>query len=451
MFINWAHRIRYARSEWVDTHDSEWRQLLSEWFYDTFPERVRYAVENWFEHEPFPQKAGPLTALRLPDLGLPRMSPEARMAFAAALQNESAAIYDLLRLAAARGFTVHPRDWVPKPTDRPRYPDLYRPWAVWLAEKAYTRYSAAVPLTPENTQKFRRRARNQAFENLYRDDRAAAYDLLIRLAEIHDEDVRCDLLNEIGGRGLFNGNYPWDVPILKHFQNDPSEKVRDFVTKRLQAMAGRETVGEVANRIAQLLEVKGAQIVAAQPAYSEADLFVARYCTTVEALADAVGLTATEFARRLDFDLMKSDFWYAITTTGSVEVRTIAAERMIAAGHNGERGLYRDLPRSLWEQGLRATFQSPYMFAVNDFLGPDIGTIDATMMRDLGAYQAMEPSVLGELETGELPVNTSHDPLRVLGLALSRSAAEQVLKEAIDLGMAQDNPRLLMLKYNLQL
>ncbi len=451
MFINWAHRIRYARSEWVDTHDSEWRQLLSEWFYYTFPERVRYAVENWFEREPFPQKAGPLTALRLPDLGLPRMSPEARKAFAAALQNERASIHDLLRLAAARGFTVHPRDWVPKPTDYPRYPDLYRPWAVWLAEKGYTRYSAAVPLTPENTQRFRRQARNRAFNNLYRDDRAAAYDLLIRLAEIHDEDIRYDLLDEIGGSGLFNGNYPWDAPILKHFQNDPSEKVRDFVTKRLQAMAGKETVEEVANRIAQFLEVKGTQIVAAQPAYTEADLFVARYCTTVEALADAVDLTATEFARRLDFDLMKSDFWYAITTTGSVEVRTIAAERMIAAGHNGERRLYRDLPRRLWEQGLRVTFQPHRMLEVNAFLGPDIGTIDATMMRDLGAYQAMEPSVLRELETGELPAYTSHDPLRVLGLALSKPAAEQVLKEAIDLGMAQDSPRLLMLKYNLQL
>lgn len=72
-------------------------------------------------------------------------------------------------------------------------------------------------------------------------------------------------------------------------------------------------------------------------------------------------------------------------------------------------------------------------------------------MRDLLAYDCLEQTIREELATGKLPVNTSHDPVRVLGLLLDKNAAREALGQAIAIGMAEDNPRLNMLKLNLQL
>jgi len=56
-----------------------------------------------------------------------------------------------------------------------------------------------------------------------------------------------------------------------------------------------------------------------------------------------------------------------------------------------------------------------------------------------------------ELETGELPVNTSYDPLRAVALSVDKAAAQEALEEALSLGMKIDHPRLTMLKFNLAL
>lgn len=446
MLINWAHRLYYARPEWLENLNEQIEYAIADW-----PNWVRVLHRRLLDREIGQRKVDPITAMRLPDLGLPRMSRDARKALASVRSYDGRLSSDVLRLAEARGFTVHPCDWVPDATDYPHHPDLYEPWASWLAAKGYTPYTAAVPLNLKNMHRFGSYALMRAFQNLYRKDREAAYNLLMQLPVADNADVRCDLLKEIGGGALFNGCYPSDAPILKHFLNDPSQKVREIAQERLRSMAGMETVEAVAEHISKCLEVTKDGILPLMPAYSEANLFAALYSTSVDALAQALGVSSTDFVRRLSFDLLKSDFGSIIVHTGSTEVRTIVAQRMIEKNHNGERGLYRDLPRHLWEYGLRATFQSNYIFAVNDFLGPDIGTLDTEIVGELFAFQNMERSVRRELETGQLPVNTSYDELRVLGLALNKQSAEQVLNKAISLGMASDNPRLSVLKYNIQL
>lgn len=455
MVLNWLHRLHYARSEWHHTAGTEWRQELCEWFEYTFPEWLKLPIQEWMDGEAYPRRVNRLTAALMPDLGTPRMSPGARKALKAVFRYEEpmsdGSVTDILQLAEARGFAVHPCDWVPQPTDT-RYPALYRPWAEWLADKGYTAFGEGVRLTRENTLRFRHRDRISAFKRLYSKDRNAAYDFLISSAEIHDEEVRYDLLSEIGGGNLFSGSYPSDVPTLRYFLNDNSPDVRNYARDRLIAIEGKETAEMVAKHIARYLEVKeDSAIVPVQPDFADACLFSDVLRITVEDVAAVFDMQATEFVRRLDIGLVKSDFSYIITKTGSVEVRTIVVERLIEAGYEVGQAYYKDLPRHLWEHGLRSTFQSHYTSSVNNFLGPEMGTLDATMMRDLRVYQNMKRSVLCELETGELPVNEHHDELRILGLALNKSAAGQVLQEAIGLGMAEENPRLTMLHYNLQL
>ena len=113
--------------------------------------------------------------------------------------------------------------------------------------------------------------------------------------------------------------------------------------------------------------------------------------------------------------------------------------------------LFDGLARPLRESGLQAMLKSAYFNSVQDYLGPDNGTLNPATMREWVAYDAMAGSVIDELQTRTLPVNKMSDPLRVLGKVVNKEAAGQVMEEALALGMRPDNPRLTMLKFNLAL
>lgn len=430
MVLGWPHRLTYGLIEWLDDR-----------------EYVRRDHILW--------KADPLTARLLPDLGLPRLGPRARAAFRAVIRHEkppgNMSLDDILRLIEARGYVVHPADWVPRPSGTNHFPPRYAIWSEWLAAKGYWPYTEVVPLTLKNARRFRLDDLRKAFRHLYHKNRAEAYDLLLQLAETASEQTRYLLLNTIGGGGAFYGNYPSDVPILKQFANDPSEKVRDLVRKRLLAMQGLETAEAHAEHIAWHLDVLADRIVASKPEYAKKVLSKHFGCTTVEALASQLGLSPLEMVRRWDRDLFAADFGHLVHRCDDAAIRSAYAERRLQDGQEVSAEFLRGVDPVLWERGLRSTFQSPYIMHPFRFLGEKMGTMDASTMQDLLAYQIMKASVLSEVEKGKLPVNSSYDPLRVLGLTVDKTAAAQVLREAVALGMKEDNPRLLMLKLNLEL
>ena len=71
--------------------------------------------------------------------------------------------------------------------------------------------------------------------------------------------------------------------------------------------------------------------------------------------------------------------------------------------------------------------------------------------RQYAPYAGFEASITRELETGELPVNWSYDPCRSLGLVVDKPTAEHLLERALNLGMAEDHPRLSPLQFNIAL
>lgn len=425
------------------------------------PHRLIYGLIEWLDERQYVKrdhiiwKVDPLTALLLPDLGLPRMGPRARAVFRAILRDEkppgNMSLDDILRLIEARGYVVHPADWVPRPSGTNHFPRRYSIWSEWLAAWGYWPYTEVVPLTLKNALRFRQDDLRKAFRDLYRRDRAAAYELLLQLVKTAPEKTGYLLLDTIGGGGNFSGNYPSDVPILKQFADDPSQKVRDLVTKRLRNMEGLETVEAHAEHIAWHLDVQQDRIVASKPEYVKRVFLKNFACTTVEALASQLGLSPLDMIRRWDRDLFYADFLMLIVRCDDVAIRSAYAGRRLQDGLEVWPQLLRGVDPSLWERGLRSTFQTAYIFSPFRFLGDKMGTMDASTMQELAAYKTMRASVLHEIEKGVLPVNKSYDQLRVLGLTVDKTAAAQVLREAIALGMSGDNPRLLMLKLNLEL
>ena len=97
-----------------------------------------------------------------------------------------------------------------------------------------------------------------------------------------------------------------------------------------------------------------------------------------------------------------------VTTTCDVELRSIVASRRLDTARPDELriALFGGVERPFRERGLRALFKSHYWNSVQEFLGPERGTLNALQMRELACFDSLKASVKMELETGELPVDT---------------------------------------------
>lgn len=397
-------------------------------------------------------------ASRLPDLRLPRMNEAARAAFRAVLDCErppgNGSLMDFLALAEARGFCGHPADWVPAFDDDPYLPPLYQPWVDWLSEHGLTRFHDGNWLTEDNWDRWKPRPRLRAFRKLLRETPQAAADLLMTMAPSQPAAIRLALLGEIDAGGAFYGNYPRQVPMLRFFLADPSARIRAAAEEKLARMNGLQTEAAHAAELARHIEVSGGRVTYGTPPAPHTSPWSVQYsCTTFDHLAAALGLSPRDLARQADLEGLGSNFLSLLVGTGDVESRAIVAARMLEAFPPDQIPirLFRGVERPLWERGLRAFFRSEYSGSVEEFLGPEIGTLSPAQMPQLLFYERLDQSVINELEAGTLPVNIRYDPLRALGLVLRKDAAQEALNRAVSLGMKADSPRLTMLKFNMAL
>lgn len=397
-------------------------------------------------------------ASRLPSLRLPLMNDAARAAFRAVLEYEkppgNGSLMDVLALAEARGVCGHPADWVPAFDDDPYLPTLYQPWVDWLSEHGLTRFHDGNWLTRENWDRWKPRPRLRAFRKLLRETPQAAFELLRTMAPSQPAATRLALLGEIDAGGAFYGNYPRQVPMLEFFLADPSARIRTAAEEKLARTNGFLTEEAHAAELAKQIVVGGGAVTYGTPPAPHASPWSIHYsCTTFDHLAAALGLSPRDLARQADLEGLGSNFLSLLVGTGDVETRAIAAARMLEAFPPDQIPirLFRGVERALWERGLRAFFRSEYSGSVEEFLGPEIGTLSPAQMRQLLFHERLEQSVVNEIEAGTLPVNIRYDPFRALGLVLRKDAAREILDRALSLGMKAANPRLTMLKFNLAL
>jgi hypothetical protein len=381
------------------------------------------------------------------------MSAAARAVFEAVLDYEkptgNGSLVDFLALAEARGFCAHPSDWLPAFDNDPRHPQLYQPWVDWLSENGLTPFHEGNSLTVENWDRWKPKPRLGAFARMLREDQQSSFDLLMAVGPSQSAGTRLALLGEINAGGAFYGNYPRQVPMLRYFLTDRSAKIRAAAEDKLKNMNGQETEEAHAEELAKHLRVGDGSVTYKEPPAHSRNFA----CTTFDLLAKAINLSPHDLARQSDLGRLGSHFLLLITQTGDVETRSIVASRMLEEfppDHIPTR-MFRDVARPLWERGLRAQFDSVYPSSVLEFPGAQAGSLDIALIRQIKHYPGMAPSVTQELETGTLPINNMYDPLRILALVASRDAANELLQEARAAGIAENNPRLTMLKFNMAL
>jgi hypothetical protein len=144
--------------------------------------------------------------------------------------------FEILQFVAARGWTVHPGDWMPPARDNESTPDVYAPWRDWAESAASTakpRGQTPDRITAENWDDWPPAARKVALAVLRQRDPAAARALLEAKLTSENAEPRLRLL-ELLESGLSEA----DIPFLESIAgSDRAPKVMAFATSLLARLS----------------------------------------------------------------------------------------------------------------------------------------------------------------------------------------------------------------------
>lgn len=407
--------------------------------------------------------SAPLRALPdLPVLALPALAGVSRQLARRVL----AAIRDnvlrgqLLEFLAARGWSVHPGDWLPGSADE-AVPDAYAPWCDWLAACAVADprpREAAAALTAETWDYFWPAARGVELARLRRRDPAAARELVAVRFAGEGAEARLRLLSL-----LETGLSAEDRPFLEGLATDRAPKVKAQSAAMLARLGGLGTSGTDAAELAGFFEVqtKGllrrTRVIVGRPTKTPAQ--AGRRAALLEAVdfagfATALGLSPQELAAQWNWGAITgADLGFAHMaerTAALPEIETIAAA--LDGSHSLDVALLQVIaPRLAAPQRAGVArrivgVEGGGFRLVLTIAGPEPG---------LGGLigTAAGAAVLAALSGPEKPTRPIDLPgeLLALGLLASRHAAAATLAAIAATGVASADPRLDMLRLNIML
>jgi hypothetical protein len=144
--------------------------------------------------------------------------------------------FEILQFVAARGWTVHPGDWMPPAKDSASTPDVYAPWRDWAESAASTakpRREAPDRITAESWDDWPPAARRVALAQLRQRDPAAARALLEAKLAGENAEARLRLLDL-----LETGLSEADIPFLEAVAgSDRAAKVKELATSLLARLS----------------------------------------------------------------------------------------------------------------------------------------------------------------------------------------------------------------------
>ena len=202
-----------------------------------------------------PDLAGPTRALAdIPALSAPTF-PAALRVLARRLLNvmrDARSRHDLLSFLAARGWALHPGDWMPAAGEE-GIPPLYAPWRDWAVSvksggKART---TDADLTAETWDEFAPAARSAAFADLRRRDPAAARAVLEARVGGEAADARLGLIGALAQRLSAN-----DREFLESLATDRAPKVKTLVQALLARLGDGPANAEEAAELAGFFEIQ---------------------------------------------------------------------------------------------------------------------------------------------------------------------------------------------------
>lgn len=197
-------------------------------------------------------RAAPSTPLQprplLPALASPVMAEGLRPRLRRILSAKSGTSIErpLIDLIAARGYGVHPADWLPAPGDD-WAPDMYAPWLDWV--RAETRANGEhAGLTAETYERWSWAERRVALMQLRGTDPAAALSIIAAKATSEPAERRVRLL-EILGTKLSEA----DAGLLESLAKDRSERVQAMARAYLARLGRTHDSADLATELADMV------------------------------------------------------------------------------------------------------------------------------------------------------------------------------------------------------
>jgi hypothetical protein len=381
----------------------------------------------------------------------------------AARRTDAGGTRALVLFLAARGYAMHPADWLPRATDD-WVPALYAPWQGWVASEPEGAPDGA--LTLETWDDWPATARRTLLIALRGTDPAAARAIIAAKAAAEPAERRLRLL-EVLQQGLSAD----DAPVLEAFARDRSDRVQVLVRMMLarlgrsadaggsdaalaQELATMVELGRIGllKRRSQLrfrplktrpLEIRRRELMAVVTlgalaralGVGEMDLVEtvpADHARVLDAFATMVAETASAAAWRALFDLTMQD----------PDVPTDVAAVLSRRADPGER--------SAMLSAVLAREASPSFEGSLAVAGDVLGAADGGFLpRSAGYRELLGLIVTPDQAAAPPPVVAAG--LTSLGLLLDMAAARAVLADCAAAGLSAADPRLDMLFLNLAL
>ncbi|MGP7795224.1 DUF5691 domain-containing protein [Sphingomonas sp. CLY1604] len=352
----------------------------------------------------------------------------------------------LLDLVDARGWTLHPGDWMPRPDED--VPDIYAPWQDWAASGSPS--VAPEALSATNWDDFAPAARHVAFAALRRRDPVQASQLMAERIAGEPADRRVRLL-ELLAAGLSDA----DRPLLERLAGDRAPRVRQLATALLARLGHGTHDDEHGAELAAFFTIqtrgllRRTRVIVAQAVKTAAQrhrrdtLF---QTPSFDGFAQALGLAPTELvaAWRWGEDMAGDQQLAAMAARSASDaiVETLADAPSTGHAHTLIALLPRLSPRRRHQAATRLLGAQDARFAMVLAIAGGAGGIDDAIRTPAGT------ALVDALKADNQGAGDHADELLALGLIASRSAARQALDQLAAAGLIASDPRLDMLRLN---
>ncbi|WP_119302776.1 DUF5691 domain-containing protein [Dongia deserti] len=398
----------------------------------------------------------------LPALAFPTVPEGARPRLRRLLARKNGASLErsLIDLVTARGFAMHPADWMPSPRDD-WAPDLYAPWLDWV--RAESKAAPASDLTLENYDQWSWAERRVELAALRQRDPAAARAIIAAKAATEAAERRVKLI-EI----LENNLSADDAEFLATLAKDRSERVQALASAYLARLGRHSDSDALAKELAEMLEVGKVGLVTRRTQLVIKPLKNATQNTrrrelfklvSFSNLAQALGLSEQQLLESAPAGVEDgiAEFVQMIGATGSDEARRLLLDRMV---HDTDFPFAhaRWLGPRLTPTERRAVLspvlvRDPNLFETTVVLmGSTLGEAPISALEKSPGYAALESSIASVLEADD-KTRTTIEPMlestlnRVALLADARAAAE-LISRVTSRGLSPADPRLELLHLN---
>lgn len=387
----------------------------------------------------------------LPRLSLPPVADPLRPLARRLLRPmaDQASRRDLLDFLAARGWALHPGDWMPGQNDD--VPAVYAPWQDWIATSVQTTADPLVD-TIESWDLLGPAGRRAAFAAMRRQDAAQASAFLADKIGAETSEMRLRLL-EIVAAGLFEG----DVPLLEGLAADRAPRVRALAASLLARLGHGQTDGDDVAELAGFFSVhtKGllrrTRVIVVQPLKTPAQRnrrTALMGSTGFDAFASALGLTSGDLIAAWPWQEERAaDHALAEMAARSAPDTVVGAMAEALPGQSIDpHALAPLLPRlssALRRQAAIRLLQAKggsFALALG-IAGGDGGIHD--LVRTAAGTRMIEALKAPDA----VPAEQSAE-LLALGLLASRVAARQALDHVAEAGLTASDLRLDMLRLN---